>query len=63
MAPIARAFSTTDPRATATVLKPFVLLEMELLYKTAAAPAAITSTPVAINPLRMFGVTLRDLTG
>jgi hypothetical protein len=31
MAPIASAFSTTEPRATGTVLKPLVLLELDLL--------------------------------
>ncbi len=31
MAPIARAFSTTEPRVTAIVFKPFALLEFDLL--------------------------------
>ena len=31
MAPIASAFSTTDPRTTGTVLNPLVLLELDLL--------------------------------
>ena len=53
MAPIASAFSTTDPRATGTVLNPLVLLELDLLYRTAVTPPAITMTPAAINPLRM----------
>ena len=57
MAPIASAFSTTDPRVTGTVLNPLDLLELDLLYKTAVTPPAITITPATINPLRMVGDT------
>ena len=62
MAPMASAFSTTDPRVTATVLKPLALLELDLLYRTAVTPPAMTSTPAAINPLRMVEDTFRRLT-
>ncbi len=45
MAPMARAFSTTVPRATGTVLKPLVLLEMDLLYRTAVTPPRRPAPP------------------
>ena len=61
MAPIASAFSTTAPRTTATVLKPLVLLVLDLLYSTAVTPPAMTRTPAAINPLRMAGRILPSL--
>jgi hypothetical protein len=62
MAPMASAFSTTEPRATGTVLNPLTLLELDLLYRAAVTPPATTSTPAAINPLRMVGDTSRRLT-
>ncbi len=57
MAPTARAFSTTAPRETATVLKPLSSLELAWLNRAAPpAPRSPTST-TAMTTLRMLGPT------